>query len=169
MPPVGWCRQAAKACVLMWRSALRQFVGRLLGLRVGLIVASIGGVATIRDRSRRPDRRAHGSDFLNSKTVPSAVIMPSISDATTLRTSIAARENRIAATSTPTDVARYRFDALSIQPLPAMRVDSPQEGAPTRRAIWWRAGGDPVTPSPAIPVTNSLKANCAGTYKPAVR
>jgi hypothetical protein len=91
-------------------------------------------------------QRAYGSDFLNSRVVPSALILPSISGAATLRTSIAASENTIATISALTETARYRFDALYIKPLPALHVIPPQgqreQASSSRRAIWWRAGGD---------------------------
>ena len=58
--------------------------------------------------------RGYGSDLLSSRVVPSAETLPSISGAATLRTMIAASENRIATTSALTDAVRYRFDALYI-------------------------------------------------------
>jgi hypothetical protein len=88
----------------------------------------------------------YGGDLLNSKAVLSAVILPSISSATTLRTSIAASENRIATISALTDKVRYRLDALYIKPLPALHLIPPQgqreQASPSRRAIWWRTDGD---------------------------
>ena len=68
----------------------------------------------------------HGSDLLNSRVVPSSVILPSVPSVTTLRINIAVSKNRVATISAVTDTVRYCFDALYIKPLPAMRCESPQ-------------------------------------------
>jgi hypothetical protein len=99
--------QAYGSC-LSWRRVAQSSAGTRFGRGTGF---------------RRLMRGAYGGDFRNCKTVPSAVILPSISSAATPRTSIAVSENRVAATSTLTDAARHRFDALSIRPLRPCAVD----------------------------------------------